>query len=84
MDMHPLQMVAIVLMVLLASPVVFIFGLGFFMFLFPDAITWKGEDSRLIRWPKAIKSAWDEFWDFVDILTSRRRLQEFMKEIHAT
>ncbi len=40
---------------------------------FGNAIKFKGESSRLIRWPRAIKSFWAECTNLIDIVTSGRR-----------
>jgi hypothetical protein len=52
--MHPLQYIAIALMVIIGATLVAAAFLGLFMAVFPNAIKYK-PDSRLIRWPKATK-----------------------------
>jgi hypothetical protein len=86
--MHPLQIVAMLVLATIFIPILAIGALGFIMFLLPDAIAYKGETSRLLRIEEAIrllpersKHLCHEVKDFFDILTNRRRLHEVMDEI---
>lgn len=78
--MHPLQYIAVAVMVFISLPLAAAAALVLFMAAFPNAVKHK-HDSRLLRWPLTIKSFWLEFWDFVDILTSGKRARNFMEEI---
>lgn len=53
--MHVLKLLALIVLSIYLLPIVAAGALLFVMLFFPNAITQKGEDSRLIRWPKAIK-----------------------------
>lgn len=97
MDMHPVQAFAVGVMVVIGLPIAGVFGLGFFMCLFPNAIDRKGEHSRLIRWPRAINAFWlesrmrrwlkaahafmQEFSEYIGIISNGHRARKFMREM---
>jgi hypothetical protein len=66
MDMHPVQVLALIVLALIVLPVAAAGAMAIvFAFFGVDVIPHKGESSRLIRWPKAIKqflrSVYDDF-----------------------
>ena len=87
----PKVMVGIVMLIFMipfAALLVSFVGIVMMVF-FPDAIKQK-ENSRLLRIPALFNSCvagmekvWHEAWDFLDIVTSQRRMRETMDEIRS-
>ena len=80
--LHPLEIVALLVLAPFIA-IILVMGVLAFWIVFFD-IPYKGEESRLIRWPAAIKSFWIEFCDFVDIVTNGHRARKTMRKIWAS
>lgn len=86
--MHPLQVVAVVAVGMLTFILAAIALMAFILTFLPDAIKYKGENSRLIRWPAAIKRFLASVSVFlsslffaISVLFDRRRAEDVMEEI---
>lgn len=87
----PKVMVGIVMLIFMipfAALLVSFVGIVMMVF-FPDAIKQK-ENSRLLRIPAlfnscaaGVKKVWHGAWEFLDIVTSQRRMRETMDEIRS-
>jgi hypothetical protein len=81
--MHPLQIVAIVFMVIYASILAAAGLMALYLAFFGDSIKPK-PDSRLLRWPMAIKKGWDDFWYCVDVVTNGHKARRVIREMWAS
>jgi hypothetical protein len=86
--MHPLQIIVVVPLAIYLVVVILVAIASLYLAFFGDTIKNKGNESRLIRWPLAVKkflkkagSISAEFCEFLDIITSTPKVRRTLREI---